>query len=75
MLTNRELYVILISERNEREEIKMVEVLGMMMEEKEYESMMSALKVMWEAEEDKDYYDDFDEFVELKIHQFIYPEV
>lgn len=53
----------------------MVEVLGMMMEEKEYEFMMSALKAMWEAEEDKDYYDDFDEFVELKIHQFIYPEV
>jgi hypothetical protein len=74
-LTNRVSCVILISERNEREEIKMVEVFGMMMEEKEYESMMSTLKVMWEAEEDKDYYDDFDEFIELKVHQFIYPEV
>ena len=44
----------------------MIEMFGMMVEEKEYKEMMETVKTLWE-EEDKEDWEDFEEFAELPV--------
>lgn len=53
----------------------MKELFGMMVEEKEYQKMMATIKALWEEEKEDDYWEDFEEFAETKLHRMIYEEV
>ena len=53
----------------------MVELFGMMVEEKEYKKMVETVKIMWEEEKEDDYWEDFEEFEEHALHRMVYEEV
>ena len=54
----------------------MVEVMGMVMEQTKFDALMEKLTQKWETmdEWDKDYYEDFEDFVEMELHSHLYSE-
>ena len=54
----------------------MVDVLGMMMYEADYEALQARIVAEWEAmdEWDREYYEDFEDFEYLSMHRELYSE-
>lgn len=54
----------------------MIEVFGIEVEKKELEQWMDELHKEWESldEWDKEYYDDFDEFADMRLHSKVWSE-